>query len=188
MQLFYCRLFWWIESTELDKTDNCCEVFCFAFFPWVASAKLLCHSTLIMAAMYRCVYLNHNTAQLKLQGHQHVTPSLFLCTHTTNKMYTMKNIFQASRTQSNKGNNWRAYLLRGKWRSSGCSPPCPYRWIIFSEMRRELRGAREGGRDSTHLGCQEPAMAASLSSQTELNWCQSHWLLLQWAASLGFAF
>lgn len=150
MQLFYCRLFWSIESTELDRTDNCCEVFCFAFFfPRVASAKSLCHSTLIMAAMYRCVYLNHNTAQLKLQGHQHINLSLFLCTCTANKMYTTKNVFQASCTQinqSNKGNNWRAYQLRGRWRSSGCSPPCPYRWIILAEMHRELRGAGERGR------------------------------------------
>lgn len=43
-----------------------------------------------MAAVYRCVYLNHNTALLKLQEHQQVTPSLFPDTCTTNKMCAMK--------------------------------------------------------------------------------------------------
>lgn len=32
VKFFYCTLFWLIESTELDKTDNCCEVFLACYF------------------------------------------------------------------------------------------------------------------------------------------------------------
>lgn len=57
-----------------------------------------------MAAMYRCVYLNRNTAHLTLQGHWHVTTCFPTHTHTANKTYTEKNIFQASCTQVNQYN------------------------------------------------------------------------------------
>lgn len=43
-----------------------------------------------MAAMYGCVYPNHSTSLLKLQGYQHITSSLFPDTRTTNKTCTRK--------------------------------------------------------------------------------------------------
>lgn len=48
-----------------------------------------------MAAVYRCVCLNHNPALLKLQGYQHITPSLFPDRYTTKKKkkkYAVKTI------------------------------------------------------------------------------------------------
>lgn len=73
---FLVNRFYWIWTRQLFFA-----FFFFFYLPGTASAKLFCHSTLIMAAMYRRVYLNHNHVSLKLQGHWDVIYPLLPCAY-----------------------------------------------------------------------------------------------------------
>lgn len=125
-----------------------------------------------MAAAYRCVYLNYNTALLKLQGYQHITPSLFPDRCTTNKMYKAKTIPDILHQNTPSPIKKITEGLICQEVGEGGVPALPLAHTGGSFSARctgGCRGAREGARDSSLLGCQEPAVAASPSSQTELS-------------------
>lgn len=155
---------------------------CFAFF--FSAAKLLCHST----SWQPCTDVFIWTITLLIWRYRDTGMLLpvFLHTHILQTKHIQRKTYSrhpAPKWTNTTRRNQRAPLLRCRWEQWLPSPPCPCRSLLFPRTPRS-----QGRRDSSWWGCQEPAMAACLSSQTELNWCQSHWLLLQWAASLGFAF
>lgn len=141
--------------------------------------------------MYRCVYLNHNTALLKLQGYQNIiTPSLSPDTRTTNKMHTMKIIpgILNPNTPNPIKEVTEGLICQEEGEGGVPALPLAHTGGAFSARRTLSCGGQGGSEGQLPFGVSGASKAASPSSQTELSWCQSHWLLLQWAASLRSAF
>lgn len=117
---------------------------CFAFF--FLSPSCSCKTALpfhIMAAMYRCVYPNHSTAQLTLQGHWHVTPCFPMRTYCKQNIYREKRIpgiLYPSEPIQQEGT--RGLLCWDAGGSAGCPLPHTHAGASFSPGHT---GARAGG-------------------------------------------
>lgn len=107
-----------------------------------------------MAAVYRWAYLNHNTALLKLQGYQHVTPSLFPDTCTTNKMCAMKIILGILHSNTPKPTKkiTEKLICKGWEKEESLLLPLPIQVDHFQWDAHEAAGSQGGSEGQLPFG------------------------------------